>query len=546
MVAAATLYGIFVYLLMPRGIFALSDDFAYLRSAVLTFQHGRPWTDEWLEPWNAGFASASALLFWLTKNFHFATYGLLGTLAGVFFFGVSRLLESRGVGRAAAIMLTGIGLTFPTLFWKTVDFTGVALYAPCLVLALAAVERRRWWWFSCWWALALSTRQTALVWAVLPLAALFEDWRSGKLSGRSWISPAAIVAAGVALYWGLSKGMNETMAQRAITGRVWEQWNWRTAGANWVVGIAVLILAAGLASGVLRLAGRSAEKSAAWPTGVFWLGAVAVGALLFVDPLKFISVEHGAFGSLPGMLELKLVTLFGAAGLLAGRFAVRPVALAGGVAAVAVLGARPVVWDYYLVEAVVFGFFAVQIRGEARESMGMRRAAWMAPATLLAALNLAAVVRFKSEMDRAYAVGTLGSRALEEGRLSPDEASFLPFGVMAWYYFPLYLQHDGANGRDLADFGRYLKQDTVAIAWRFSKPLRGLRDHDGDLPADRSAEIVAGKFNYCWLYGAEVVLLRNPPAQVRPAKSPYPAGYVLPSFPSDNAGWRALIEAGNR
>ena len=61
--------------------------------------------------------------------------------------------------------------------------------------------------------------------AVLPLAAAFEDWRDGKLPGRAWIFPAAIVVAGVLLYGELSRFMNETVAQRAITGRVWEQFN---------------------------------------------------------------------------------------------------------------------------------------------------------------------------------------------------------------------------------------------------------------------------------------------------------------------------------
>ncbi|HET7538187.1 MAG TPA: hypothetical protein VFJ90_17125, partial [Candidatus Didemnitutus sp.] len=539
---AAAVYGLFVYLLMPRAVFALSDDFAYLRSVVLTLQHGRPWTDEWLEPWNAGFASLSAVVFWITKNFHFATYGLLGILAGTFFFGVCRLLQSRGLATWTAIALAGIGLTFPTMFWKTVDFTGVALYAPCLVLALGAAEKRRWGWFLVWWALALSTRQSALVWGVLPLAAYYEDWRTDQRTGRAWFLPVFVVTVGALLFRGLASSMNETMAQRAITGRAWELWDWRTAASGWAIGAVVLLVALGLAAIVARFVVSGKTTARAWPKPLLAVGLVAVAVLLWMKPGDFISFEHAGFESIAGALDLKLVVLLAGTGLLLGRFAFRPVPLAGALAAVAVLGARSLIWDYYLLEVAVFGFFAMEANSDGREPAGSWRLAWLAPAALLVGLNATAIVRFKAEMDRCHAVCALGSEALESGRLPPDEASFLPFGLMAWYYFPLYLQHDGAGGKDPADFGRYLKQDTVAIAWRFSKPLRGLHDHDGDLPADRSAEIIEGKFNYCWFYGAEVVLLRNPSSQVRPAKSPYPGGYALPPFPRDNAGWRALIE----
>ncbi len=74
--AAAAVYGAFVYLMLPAEVTTLGDDFGYYKSIVETIQHGRPWTDSWLEPWAASLSILSALAFKLTGSFHAATYGL--------------------------------------------------------------------------------------------------------------------------------------------------------------------------------------------------------------------------------------------------------------------------------------------------------------------------------------------------------------------------------------------------------------------------------------------------------------------------------------
>jgi hypothetical protein len=151
------------------------------------------WTDDWLEPWAAGLSMLSALLFNGTGSFYFAAYGLLALLATAAFFSAGRLLLARNLPIGRALLLALLGLTFPTLLWKQVQFTGLALYLPCLLVALRAAEARRWGVFTVAWLLAFSTRQSALAWAALPLSALVMDRRTG---GRSWLAPAASLAAG--------------------------------------------------------------------------------------------------------------------------------------------------------------------------------------------------------------------------------------------------------------------------------------------------------------------------------------------------------------
>src|SRR4051812_26302714 len=78
-------YGLLIWLLLPSGVIAINDDFGYLRSVIQTIQHGRPWTDDWLEPWAASLSLFAGLLFRATGSFSFAIHGLLAGLAGAAF-----------------------------------------------------------------------------------------------------------------------------------------------------------------------------------------------------------------------------------------------------------------------------------------------------------------------------------------------------------------------------------------------------------------------------------------------------------------------------
>ena len=545
MAAFAAAYGILIYLILPARVVALDDDFAYLRSVVLTLQHGRPWTDAWLEPWSAGFSTLAALVYGATGSFYCSTYGLLSALAAVSFYAMCRLLMSRGLSPRRAVVLAFLGLTFPTVLWKSIEFTGVALYVPCLLLALLMAEQRRWVWFLLVWMLALSTRQSALAWAVLPVAAVFEDFAKfgRKLQPSSWLMPSLSAALGVGFYRWLGDFMNKTHAQRVITDQMWAGCNLAQAGKSFLISGIVLLFAVGLGSMVLRCFSDGAPKRKEKPRAIAIGLAMVLGAALFLNARDFIACDHPVFDTRLGGVYLKAVTALAAIGWVVSRFSFRPLALAGAIGAVATLSVRKDLWDYYLIDAAIFGFFVVapELKSGAAVPQQSHRYGLHYVTSILLAAHLIFIVQFKAHIDRGHALCALGSRALVEGRIPPDEASFLPFGLMAWYFFPYYAQRDGAITADLGDFGRYLKQDTVDIAWRFSKLLRRLPDHNGDLPADRRASIVGGRFKYCWFFSADVLLVHAPLERTRPAKSAYPDSYQLPVFPADDLGWRAVI-----
>ncbi len=539
-VAGAALCGLVVYALLPQGIIALNDDFAYLRSVVETLQHGRPWTNDWLEPWSVGLSVLSAGLYLGTGSFTFATYGLLVLSAAASFHLANRLLASRGVSPGRAFFLTALGLSFPTVLWKEVQFTGMALYLPCLLGALWAAENRKWSLFLIAWLLGFSTRQSALVWGILPLAAAVGDAREAESpTARRWLAPVLVVVFGTVVFFTLAATVNKTVAQRLITDHLWSAWRPADAVRTGSIGLAAVFLAAGWAAAALGLAEARGGRDR---LGRWLAGVVVAAVLLGINLRSLVAVEFDSFDSAWGLAGLRLLLVAGALGLALGRFSWRPLPLAGAVAAVAALSFRTTVWDYYLVEAGVFGFFAVGPDRTkpvaARQPAGW---AWAAVGAGLALCQVLGALQIKATLDRTHALFVLGSRAVEEGRLAPDKASFLPWGLMAWYYFPLHVQQVGEDANELGEFGSYLEQDAVLVAWRYSRRLRPLPGHDGGLPEDRSVVFLSGKFNYCWFYGVEVELLTGPPENVRPARRPYPVGYRPPTFPTNDAGWRAVI-----
>src|SRR6188768_1716922 len=140
--ACITFWAIF-----PPGVVLLNDDFGYLRSVLQTAARGRPWTDDWLEPWAASLSSISALIFRTSGSFRLATQGLQCVLWGVFVAAVFRLLHRRHSSWHAVLLSFAICYT-PTLFWKGIEFTSLVLYLPCLAIATGAALRNQWSLFA--------------------------------------------------------------------------------------------------------------------------------------------------------------------------------------------------------------------------------------------------------------------------------------------------------------------------------------------------------------------------------------------------------------
>src|SRR5688572_17268813 len=165
-----------LWLSYPPSPIAFNDDFGYFRSIAATLQHGRPWTDEWLQPWAASLSALSGLIFTVTGNFRVATYGLNAVLTGAMVVFAVKLLRRQDVSLLAASLWVLVFLSFPTMLWKLAEFSAVPLYLTCLLAALWFAGRRQWGLFGVCCLIAFSSRQSALVWLALPAGALLEAY----------------------------------------------------------------------------------------------------------------------------------------------------------------------------------------------------------------------------------------------------------------------------------------------------------------------------------------------------------------------------------
>lgn len=212
---AAVAYGLLVYCTLPADVAVLNDDFGYLRSIVETLQRGRPWTNDWLEPWAASLSVLSALLFKLTGSFHVATQGLQAVCAVVAVAGAAALWRDRGLSPVKSAVAGLLLVSFPTVLWKSVEFTGLVLYLPCLFWAIWAAGRRQWGVFFVAWLIACASRQSAVTWLVLPAWACVV----GALRGGKWRRPAWVLVGAVGWLVALRGFMNQTQSQALLTER---------------------------------------------------------------------------------------------------------------------------------------------------------------------------------------------------------------------------------------------------------------------------------------------------------------------------------------
>jgi hypothetical protein len=538
---AAAGYGLFVWLLLPAGISAINDDFGYLRSIVQTIQHGRPWTDDWLEPWAASFSALAALLYWITGNFSVATHGLLALLAGAAFVAAGLLLQQRGSGdRWRVLAIVTLALTFPTVLWKTTEFTGVALYFPCLLLALWSAAEKRWVLFFLSWLFAVATRQSAIVWMLIPLWSAGREALSqeGKRVSWSWIMPLLIVASGALVFLGLRHGMNQTHAQALLSEQAFGRIDPRAAARVVGVGTLVFLGAAGWGSFLVGGRGYTPRRNASALATKILLGLLLV-ALLIWDERSWVQSEHTLFSGAIGWSYTKLLVAVGVGGWLRGGFRLRPDYAFFALGSLGLVAVRGIVWDYYLLEPAVLGFFAV-VAVEQSEAPAFFPSRWLL--ALVASFHLVFVLDLKCTLDRARALCALSESALRSGRLEPAELSYAPFGFTAWQLYPHYATHEGVSSTDLAGFNGYLRRGAVEVGQGYSKALHIFPRFRHEPPGDRHNLIASGRYRFLWFFHAEFYLLRFKSAEEQPAEWALTGhDYERPAFPLNDEEWDQSI-----
>lgn len=539
--------GLLLYFLLPSEVILLDDDFAYLKSVIHTYQQGRPWTDDFLEPWNASGSSLSALVFALTGSFHVATYGLQACFGAASLPALCLLLSARGFSVRATFLLAALILTFPVLLWRALEYNGMALYVPCLLWAIWAAERRRWGIFAAVFLLAVANRQSAAGWLVLPgwavLQALLPRSGAGFASARA---PLAVIVGGLATVALLFAAMNSTDAQRVMFDNTLSHFDFSAACRSMVAGLVIVVIAVGLAVTLQTLRPVVAARGPAW-RGLALLGlAIGVFFLLSVDLRRVAHVDRVDIGWSGGWLYTNLLVGLALAGWVGFCFRVHAAPAACALASVVLVGLRTSVWDYYFIDAALLGFFAVVpggVRDGAPPGSYLLFLRWWRPAllaglVLVAAFHALFLVHFKTVLDEGRALTLLYERAVRKGLLRHNEAVDVSFGFGGWHLHAYGLARRGPNpGRGFWKlFEAPVKSVELAIDYPDTFPQRWRRSACAT-PDPALAPLAEETFRVAWFWRCRYVLQRRAPP---PEPSTLGPDFRPIIFPLTGAEWREL------
>jgi Predicted membrane protein (DUF2079). len=540
----AAVAGLLLWSILPSGVVAFSDDFGYLRSTIETLQRGRPWTDDWLEPWAASLSVASALLYRITGSFQFAVHGVqilaaAATAAAAFLLLLHRELSSR---RAA--LVTALLATSPTLLWQLVDFTSMLVYAPCLLLALWTAERRQWTWFVLFSLIGLASRQSALTWTVLPACAAIAAARNST-TRRPWLAPTVASLALIGGFLVLAATMNPTHSQSVITAHLFEHLQPARASQSFLSGLVVWSVFTGI--GALVLGWNEIARPASPLHTTRTLLVVTLGAIVFLllDTLPPIFAGHRSFDGSTGALYRHLCIAAGLAGWILFRIRFRWDFALCALASLSLVSLRSELWDYYLLDVALLAFFGVIPRstGTAPEKPSLRPATSIA-LLVFGILHFTFAYGIKTQVDRARAACVLAEHAIRDGRLDVTDLAAAPFGFIGWHLHAHYKAHDGQHSSDIGGFMRYLRPASAEFRqsptrfWRDSRSLRPLDDRDA------SRVIVSDVFRVGWIWNQRLSLLSSAGDGDIPGPLLFDRTTCQPRrFPLDDHEWRTHIAA---
>lgn len=531
---AAAAYGLAIYAALPAGVVACNDDFGYLKSVVQTLQHGRPWTDDWLEPWSASLSVLAAGLYLLLGHFPLAVHGLLAGLAAVSFLGAATLFHARGLRPPATLAAAAGLLTFPVLLWKTLEFTGVALYLPCLLWALWAAERKRWLLFGIAWAIAVASRQSAVAWLALPAVDLARHaiWRSPP-GVPGWRGPAVVLAFAAPWLALLAGGMNPSHAQVVRTGAILWRANTADGLAAVAAGLAVFALSAGIGAWAIGLGDSGRLRT--WSRALLLPGATLAVAVAAVDFRALLHWDVVSFGDPAGFFYGKLILAAAAAGWVLVRIRLDPGPAVLAFASLVLLGVRGDRYDYYFADIALAAFFCLRAPAGAPPvpEPAPARVAHAAWARVVVGLGLLAAGSFharfghglKLTLDRAWALCSLYEHALRAGKIQPGELRDAPFGYLGWHLHPLAAASGGDNFRRFAGLGRR----APTVVWEIAPPSPSLTPA-GTLADETHRLGSVGRHRF--------ILRRIAPAEAGDALVLGPRHVP---FPLDAAEWTQLI-----
>lgn len=291
--SAALGFGLLVNAILPTWTVILNDDFGYLRSIVETIRHGRPWTDDFLEPWALSLIALSAGIFKVTGSIFFATVGLQTLMSAMSFLLVCQIARDCGFRPLASVGIAGALLTFPTLLWKQVEYTALVIYLPSLLAAVWSARRNQWALFFIAWAIAVASRSSALAWLLIPAIVGVDSTIRDRSVARS-LRPFAVIMCGAVWFLAIRAYANETHAQRFITNHIFTTTSLPNFWNNSQIGLWIVAVIAGCSSLFHRgLRGPPSHRSGMAPRlGGFAIAASLLATVPFVANSVPLSFEH--------------------------------------------------------------------------------------------------------------------------------------------------------------------------------------------------------------------------------------------------------------
>ena len=262
--------------------------------------------------------------------------------------------------------------------------------------------------------------------------------------------------------------MNKTHAQRLLTDHAFEHLQWREVYHGNAVGALVFLGMAGIGGLALRWRAGSLPVRRRLSLPIMAIIAVFVLLAAFVNLRGVVNGEHPLFSAPVGWGCAKFLLALAMLGWAADGFTLRPAYALAAAASLALLGLRGTIWDYYLIDAAVFGFFAPAAKmaeAPALTTARLPRWAWMMP-MLVGGFHLVFVGEMKTFLDRSRALCLLGEEALRTGRMEAAELGFAPFGFVGWHLHAWFVDHEGRTDADIAGSTHYLRGPA---RWRLVK-----------------------------------------------------------------------------
>lgn len=438
--------------LYPKTLFLHGDDFGYAENLLQTYWNEKYTPSHWLAPVNWTLATFGAFVLHVTGSFAAASLGLNFLFFVLTLFALERLFAAAGlplVSRALAIVVLYAN---PTLFGKTLEYTGITLSFLFVVVALLGSLRNAPLVILAGGLGATFTRQSGIgVFALLAAPTVLAVLRRERPSQKNleWLGlglvGVAVAALGLSL---LPKGWtaqhyaspgemlkqldpikalrqlpvlivswaNATLIGQILSGH----WTWRTRGPrNWVIGGSITAALGVL--GALGVVELTPTFNMHWPGHYSVLWRLSTVALLFID-----------YSSLAWTKTL-----------------------VAGLGASVLLLARGIIWDPYLLDTFLFFLVAAsEARGAPTARLGVGGLVLLSASALLLGINSVAGM---SRLREAEALAVLFENAQRSGEVQVLESN-LSDALSGWKIFGHYIEEQNSftAQRDLMGMKNYL------------------------------------------------------------------------------------------